>query len=326
LPHRRSLAFALLALAALSTTSFGRIGVSTVAGQAGGTPLRQVDWNSFLASDPAVQSSDQSCIPPPPGFQLGPCVSVALPQPAAVNGLGGPGEPPVTEFGGYADTADILYADLDGDGLEEAVIPTQSTGTGGSFGFLVYHQAAPNPRLAVAYPGYKLGVRLEQGVLVVSQPFYFGYEANCCPTALTQHRYLLGDAGLYDVADVVYSLFLETGYSRSATPAEVTVAAFYRAINRRDYPTAYSLVTPEGRMRRSLETFTAGYAATRSVMAMVAPGDTENEVRVDLTTDDVAPGGSDIVKRFAGSWFVIFDPTAPLGVYLSSASIQQVSP
>lgn len=287
-------------------------------------PLRQVDWDSFLAADPVVQSNGEPCIPAIASAQLGPCVSVALAQPVAVNSLGGPNDP-VTGFTGYADTAHILYADLDGDGLEEAVIPTDSTGTGGSFGFLVYHQADPAPQLVVAYPGYKLGVGIENGLLVVSQPFYFGFEGNCCPTASTVHRYLLSDGGLYDAANTEYTLFDAEGNPRRATPAEITVAAFYRAIDQRAFDLAYGLVSPDVRAQRSMDAVLAGYARTRSVSATVAPGETAHDVRVTVTAVDEGQNGERVTRRYAGSWFVSFDDSAPLGVYLVSASIEEVT-
>lgn len=293
---------------------------------AGGVPLRQIDWDSFLPTDAPAHSSDQSCLTLPPAAQLGPCVSVTLAQPVLVNSLTGATGPAVTDFTGYADTAHILYADLDGDGAEEAAIPTDSTGTGGSFGFLIYHQAELGPQLVVAYPGYKLGVRLENGLLLVTQPFYFGFEGNCCPTALTVRGVLLDGRGLYDATDVRYSLFDDGGTPRLATPAEITVAAFYRAVDRRAFAVAYALVSPEVRARRTFATFTAGYATTRSVSATVAPGETADEVRVTVTSVDAGPGGELVTKQFAGSWFVSGDATAPLGVYLSRAVIQEVTP
>ncbi|MHB8574005.1 MAG: hypothetical protein ACYDCQ_01615 [Dehalococcoidia bacterium] len=46
------------------------------------------------------------------------------------------------------------------------------------------------------------------------------------------HDYLLGNSGLYDTIDPVYFL-IESSTKRQATTAEITVAAFYRALDRR---------------------------------------------------------------------------------------------
>ena len=309
---------ALTVLLVLAATSRGAAGAPA---QTGGVPLRQVDWDTVLANDPLVQSGSTSvqgespCIPGPVSG-LGPCVSVTLAQPVLVNGLG-----PVTGFAGYADTLATIYADLDGDGLEEAVIPTESTGSGGSFGFLVYHQAGAGPQLVATYPGYKLSERVANGVLQVRQPFYFGFEGNCCPTGSTIHGYLLGDSGLADAAAPTFAL-LSQDSEVPATPAEITVAGYYRALNQRAFAVAYALLSPSARAQFvSFDDFMAGFATTTSVSAMVSAGADVHEVLVTIASTHSATDGSTVSQTFAGSWFLIDDPAAPLGVYLDAASI-----
>src|SRR5205823_4796863 len=99
----------------------------------------------------------------------------------------------------------------------------------------------------------------------------FGFEANCCPTGLIVHGYLLGDAGLYDAAEPRYVL-LGTGGEIPANPAMLTVAAFYHALNNQSFDAAYALLSPEGRARKSFDDFKAGYATTQSVDVSVASG------------------------------------------------------
>src|SRR5260221_245111 len=87
---------------------------------AAGTPLRQVDWPSVLANDPGITIDPNAYQMP---VDIGPYISVAA-----------PGSQQGDALEGYASINDIKYADLDGDGAEEAVVPIESGGTGGSFG------------------------------------------------------------------------------------------------------------------------------------------------------------------------------------------------
>ena len=103
-------------------------GLALVAGLNGvahpaGTPLRQVDWRFVLTNDPSITLDPDAYQPP---VDMGPYINVS-----------GPNQTGDT-LAGYADVEDVLYADLDGDGTEEAVIPVESGGPGGSFGFMLY--------------------------------------------------------------------------------------------------------------------------------------------------------------------------------------------
>src|SRR5262245_20403852 len=91
--------------------------------QAEPTPLRQVDWPSVLAADPALVIDPQV---PAPFTPVGPYVRLVNPI--------GPNQPPV---GGFALLDDVRYGDIDGDGVEEAVILLESGGTAGVLGLLV---------------------------------------------------------------------------------------------------------------------------------------------------------------------------------------------
>jgi hypothetical protein len=285
--------------------------------QSGGTPLRQVDWASVLTSDPNLQTGNE-CVPfPLLALDKPICITVAVTPPVAVNSLSGV----VDSFSGYAVIGDgVMYGDIDGDGVDEAVIETQSGGTGGSFGFLIYHQASPRPRLVAAAPGYKLGVRIDSGTIVVRQPFYFGFEGNCCPTGLTDTGYRLIAGALTATYGPNYSL-LYPDSERPATPAEITVAAFYRALSTHDFDAAYSLLSPAYQGAHPFSSWKAGYANTKDIEADVDVGNAPGEVTVAITATDRTPTGGRTVSSFAGSWFTVPDANAPLGVLLDHAVI-----
>lgn len=76
--------------------------------------------------------------------------------------------------GGEIVAADILYADLTGDGLEEAVVPISSGGTAGNLAFLVlsYQEDGLGTILSEVPEGGSVRVSLKDGQLVESQPVY----------------------------------------------------------------------------------------------------------------------------------------------------------
>src|SRR5581483_3746585 len=147
-------------------TAFGWSGAPAAHAQAGG--LRSVDWAAVLASEPGIRVN-ADCLAALPDLQArGICIDVRVDPPQPVEGSFGD---PVDAFTGVAviapDGGGPLYGDIDGDGVEEAIIETVSGGTGGSFGFLVYQQGAVRPRLVAAVPGYKTFVAIQDGLLAV---------------------------------------------------------------------------------------------------------------------------------------------------------------
>jgi hypothetical protein len=92
-------------------------------------------------------------------------------------------------------------------------------------------------------------------------------------------------------------------YTAVTTPAGA-VQRFYDAINRGDYNTAYSLLSPGFRGTMSLSTFRKGYSTTQSVEATtrdVGGG----VVNVALTAVDRNEDGTTRTTRYSGYWKVI---------------------
>lgn len=233
-----------------------------------------------------------------------------------------------TSFRGYAELGDIHFADLDGDGVAEAVIPTTSLASGGSFGFLIY-QAQPEPRLAVAYPGYKLQVQTHGGMLVVTEPFYAGHEGNCCPTGAVTRYLALADGALRPAAANEYDLFRDIdeavtlrGIPVQVGPAELLVAAYYRAINARRHEVAWSLLSPEQQAREgSFSRFVAGFATTRRVEVAITRGDTFHTARVSILAEDEGRDPGITRTRLTGVWTISADAGGALGYLLDQAVI-----
>lgn len=265
-------------------------------------PLRTLDWNTVLAADPDLHVVDSL----PPFFDSpgqGPYVIVAPPETVIVSS---PDKFPDVQGDvtaqGWARTSDIEYGDLDGDGREEAVIPLDSGGTAGQIGFLLYGAAAGRPHLIAAISGYKQFVRFEGPTLVVGNAYYFDFEGNCCPTAamLTSYR-LAGDR--LTAGDKTWLLLGER--ERPATFAEVTVAAFYRALDARRYEDAYAFLSPAFQAANPFAAWRAGYATTERIEAEVSAGATPNEVEIILTVVDSIPNAMPLTRHFAGAWTLI---------------------
>ena len=196
--------------------------------------------------------------------------------------------------GGYPLLDSIVYADMDGDGAEEAAITLESGGTAGNIGFLVYRQAGPAPTLAAWRDGYKLGLLTENGRLVLRSALYAGWEPNCCPSGFTLETLALAGDQL-QVVDTRQEGFPEMQVA--------TVEQFYTLIGRKDLAGAYAMLSDAEHARTSFEGWQALYADTIDEQATLSadPG-TPNVVRVATTITRSSPAGGQVKVRFEGSW------------------------
>jgi hypothetical protein len=270
--------------------------------QAQRAPLQAVDWLAVLAAEPGTQA-DPDC-PPMPGGRV-PCLSVPMGGDLMV---------------GYPLVDNVLYGDLDGDGRDEAVIQLFSGGTAGVIGFLVYRQAEPRPRLVTSQSGYKVGLRIVDRQLVVDQPYYFGGDPNCCPTALNRTPYrLVGDA-LVGGAET-WLLPANDQAERPLTLAEVVVHGFYNALSRSALRDAYDFLTPRLQAANPFDAWAGGYLNTESIDVETGAGASANEVTVAIQAVNRTPYDSRETRRFAGTWRLTPSATAPLGLLLDQAAI-----
>jgi hypothetical protein len=254
------------------------------------TPLQAVDWLAVLAAEPVGNL---------------PCVRLPIADDTYI---------------GYPLVDNVLYGDLDGDGLDEAVIPLFSGGTAGNIGFMVYRQAEPQPRLVTSQTGYKIGLRIDGGRLIVDQPYYFGGDPNCCPTALNRTPYRLVGNTLVGGAES-WVLPADDPIGRPLTPAEVVVHGFYNALSRHSMRDAYAFLSPRFQAANPFDAWAGGYLNTESVEVETRPGATANEVAVTIRAIDRYPPDRRETRRFAGTWRLTPEATAPLGLLLDQASI-----
>lgn len=272
-----------------------------------------IDWNAVLLSDSRItQASD--C--PPLIGTFGLCIEVAVDgvTPRAVPAS----DDRLATIVGYAVTApdDVMYGDLDGDGMDEAVIRIESGGTAGTIGFLLFRDGRTMPRLMTAQSGYKLFPRIEQGRLLVTQPYYFGFEGNCCPSATVTEMYGLDDDHLQFLSipgqSPQWSVFGPAG-EYPATFAEVIVAGYYQALDHGAFDDAYGFLSPTFQDDHPYQEWQDEFATTRSIEAMTFGGretfDVEgrlvHEVIVSLAVVEEPATGGRRGRRFAGVWLVI---------------------
>lgn len=250
-------------------------------------PLRSADWDAVLAADPRWSYEPQDPAAPTP---VGPRVTWA------------------NVVAGNAVISSISFADLDGDGNEEAVIPLASGGTAGDTGVLVYTAGPAGPTLVGPESfyrsfGYKTSTRLTQRELLVSNVVGAGFEPNCCFSGQQTRSFGLIDGQLMQQGEVE-----ETGFP-GARP--FTVEVFYQRINARQFEAAYAFLTPAAQAREPFETWRAGFDTTESVEA-TADGtngeDPTKPVRFTLLATDRSAAGSTSSRSFAGSWTLIYSP------------------
>jgi hypothetical protein len=283
-----------MVVATIASSVLSVVGSSQVS--AAGVPLRQVDWLAVLQNDPAV-TIDPDAYTLPGGS--GPFVSVTA-----------PGTPDDT-LGGYALLDDVVYGDLDGNGAEEAIVMIDSGGTGGLLGFLLYREAEPAPKMVLARSGYKLSVAIEATTVVIHEPNYVGFEANCCPSSISRTLNALE-------GDRLVTLATETEPNDVQEP---TVWSSYQALSERRYEDAYGFYSPAFQAANPYNQWRAGYATTQSIAVETSAGATPNEVLIQLTATDTQPGGGTVTRRFTGAWTLVWSAEHKRWL-LDSATIQ----
>lgn len=92
----------------------------------------------------------------------------------------------LADSGGTVAEDEIVFADLSGDGKEEAVVPVTSGGTMGVFEvYVLSPQGSAVKQILRFNPGTgKLVAQIQDGLLVITEPVYGPDDPNCCPGKL----------------------------------------------------------------------------------------------------------------------------------------------
>jgi hypothetical protein len=99
----------------------------------------------------------------------------------------------IASTGGQYVQAGVIYADLTGDGIDEAVVPISSGGTLGDVAFVVLTPSDAGTktllRVTPTDGAGGLAVAVVDGHLVMTQPVYGPEDPNCCPSSLRKTAY-----------------------------------------------------------------------------------------------------------------------------------------
>lgn len=217
-------------------------------------------------------------------------------------------EYPGTQLYGYVTIADIAYADLNDDGVEEAVLPLYSGGTAGGTGVLVYHRD-PRSGLAVLVGpesfydsfGYKTYFEITDGDLHINEVAGNGWEANCCWSGLVTRRFTLRADELVQLGDTV-----EQGIPGAQT---YTVEHFYDLLSAGEYATAYDQLSPRFQAENPFPEWRRGYDSTTNIEYEVGDATDDIEagdpVSIALRATDTSDGES-VTHTYAGVWTLIY--------------------
>lgn len=95
------------------------------------------------------------------------------------------------QSGGRLLPEEIVFTDLTGDGVDEAVVPVSSGGTGGNIAYAVfgYRDGDLEELLLVKPEAGRVTAAVEDGVLVETQPVYAPEDPLCCPSRLVRTYY-----------------------------------------------------------------------------------------------------------------------------------------
>jgi hypothetical protein len=235
--------------------------------------------------------------------------------------LGTPDNPYVNlkngQVGGFPVLNEIVYVDMDGDGVEEAAILLNSGGTAGATSFLIYRMAGTNsPQLATYGEGYKARLTLEKGKLVVINALYSQDVPNCCPNAFGYETYVLKSNKLQVVAE---------RFEGVPDYLEKTVSSFYELLNARRFDEAYKMLSANFQTANPYKTWAAGYATMQKVSAEVTADKSQvNTVQVKITSTDSTSGGGVTTRNFTGTWKLQWN-TATSAWVLNEANISEIA-
>lgn len=108
----------------------------------------------------------------------------------------------VAETAGTFTQGDVTYADLTGDGVQEAVVPISSGGTLGDLGFVVLSPLASGTRVlfrTASTGGGGLSVRVDGGILIMTEALPAADDPQCCPSQLRVTTFAWQDGALKPV-------------------------------------------------------------------------------------------------------------------------------
>ena len=211
----------------------------------------------------------------------------------------GPEDPQTAQSDGYwgegPTVEQVAYVDMDGDGVEEAAVPIASGGTAGNTWVFIYKYSDNKVVLADCLNGYKMYPQNVDGKLVVGEPIYQAWEANCCASGEEYTTYVFKKGKLAKTATT------NTGDPK-AHPS--VVEAFYTMLSGKNYADAYKLLSPAYQKTNPYNKWQTGYANTESLEVTATDADQKaGTVHIELKAVDNGSKGK-TTHTFSGTWTV----------------------
>jgi hypothetical protein len=105
--------------------------------------------------------------------------------------------------GGEVSAERVVYEDLTGDGVEEALAIVESGGTQGDIGFGVYSVDENNVATLAFFEQARGRVEVRVGVIVAIEGVFAAGDAECCPSQLREVTYRWDGSGFSQVSEQV---------------------------------------------------------------------------------------------------------------------------
>jgi hypothetical protein len=213
-------------------------------------------------------------------------------------------------FGGYM-LDNVVYADLDGDSVEEAMLPYHSGGTAGIYSYTVFSQTASGPMEVGRVGSYKTGIEMQDGYLVSRVPIYAGWEANCCASGKLFTGYILRGDVLEPVAQ---------WHMGDTSMARWMLSRYFSGWRMQRYLEGYRLLdnatraqVPYGEWRRQQDRqriepddVDIAFTPPLTVPYTLEPLGTMLTATISMTGQYKPPGGRPETRHYTGTWPIAY--------------------
>lgn len=253
-----------------------------------GTDLHTVDWTKAISEDPELAKAEM------PNFST---ISGTFVQTRD------------EKVKGFAQTRNVTYGDMNGDGRDEAIVPLLQDGPAGIAGILIYQASGRGPALVAAIGGRNLNYEFQGDKLQVLEAVWAGWEGSCCPSSVKETLYTLDNGSLRQLSSKL------AGRPEARIP---TVIQYYDYINKNQFKQAYAFLTPEARQALPYDQWMASYQQDQLV-TMTAK-DIPNSMAISALVT-VNPAGTRATEQRTVIWDMTWSESAKQ--WLMSPSAQK---
>lgn len=189
----------------------------------------------------------------------------------------------------------ITYGDLNGDGIEEAVVPFFTGGSIGSCSYAVLSKSARGIK-TIYLASDCVNPFIENDTLNVIRGYNVGYEPNHMGQSSVTLKYRFHGEKIVRLDSQAYG---------NVRFADYAVQEFYKRLEAKNYEAAYRLLSAAYRRKHPYKKWLEGYKYTSSTSSYV--GDiNEKDTTVEVSVVAVDAPSSDSFTRYEGYWKLIW--------------------